>query len=485
MAAVRIPRNRPGDADGADFPVVIGIPVPIEAQTLARTPPICPPSMGDVLAVELIRSYGAVRKKSDEEITQACSLASGLSDVVIILERPRATTYDTTFDQFIDNSGTLSAVDSLIRFASKGARSIHTVSVVDAFSFQEDKSKKQYDADCHFLLAQIIRTKKPRVIIRCHRDSYEDEWMQRFELSGEEYQLQRKTVVCDNEHMTVVFQSFHPSCAIHNVDYRPEYRALLIHHFIAAFGELRGEGQLPECAEDLRKLCVVKGHRINPPSITARDITVDFCTKYTYPKPHFVGIVDLSRRNRLRYQARARYEMYCCLERLVQGKYPPGSLAIGRTYMFSWKNFYGDEPLYQQVSWLLRAAGAEQQSWIVPTPIPKPHVDPLIPILLDSPTSGDTDISDGDLVECRSKLVIQIRRRRGEIGECLRASRGTEMAASLRLAGLVAYGGMIQKALEEDVFLSQDGRDRLKADTEFCHEYLRALEGCDERSGSR
>jgi hypothetical protein len=35
---------------------------------------------------------------------------------------------------------------------------------------------------------------------------------------------------------------------------------LLIHHYIAAFGELHGQGQSPEGAWELRVLCNVKGN---------------------------------------------------------------------------------------------------------------------------------------------------------------------------------------------------------------------------------
>ncbi|KAH7116319.1 hypothetical protein EDB81DRAFT_862092 [Dactylonectria macrodidyma] len=90
--------------------VVLGIPVPREVQELPITPPICLPTTRDITPIDLARRFGTDRGINEKEITQACSLASGGPDMVILLERPCAKTYDTTFDQFVKDSDTLRAV---------------------------------------------------------------------------------------------------------------------------------------------------------------------------------------------------------------------------------------------------------------------------------------------------------------------------------------------------------------------------------------
>jgi hypothetical protein len=112
-----------------------------------------------------------------DEIDHACNLASGPADVVVILERPKTRTshnYGHPFPQFVGCCKTLWAVDELIRFATNGARSIHTVTVLDAFSFKPDDKSHIPDERCHQLLAEILRAKKPKVVIRCHRGEYKD-----------------------------------------------------------------------------------------------------------------------------------------------------------------------------------------------------------------------------------------------------------------------------------------------------------------------
>jgi hypothetical protein len=65
------------------------------------------------------------------------------------------------------------------------------VTVLDAFSFKPDDKSHIPDERCHQLLAEILRAKKPKVVIRCHRGEYKDSWMKHFELPGEEYKFVR------------------------------------------------------------------------------------------------------------------------------------------------------------------------------------------------------------------------------------------------------------------------------------------------------
>jgi hypothetical protein len=221
--------------------------------------------LGDIKSLEILRDFGQKFQVPCDEIDHACNLASGPSDAVIILERPRSRNnhdYGLPFSQFIDSCKTLWAVNELIRYVTNGARSIHTVTVLDAFSFKPKERSYLPDERCHQLLAEILRVKRPKVIIRCHRGEYNDPWMKQFELPGKDYELVRREIQLDENHTTIVLQSFHPSIAVNNDFRRPEYRCLLIYHFVVAFAELSGESQLQEDAEGIRQLCNDKRYLI-------------------------------------------------------------------------------------------------------------------------------------------------------------------------------------------------------------------------------
>ncbi|KAH7187138.1 hypothetical protein DER44DRAFT_800654 [Fusarium oxysporum] len=111
----------------------LDIPVPRCVQKLIFGPPVCLPNVQGIKAVNLIRKFGDEFGRRRDEIDQACSLASGPSDVVILLERPHESqTYNRIFGEFVKRCKTLKSVDELIRFSSNGARSIHTVTVLNA-----------------------------------------------------------------------------------------------------------------------------------------------------------------------------------------------------------------------------------------------------------------------------------------------------------------------------------------------------------------
>ncbi|KAM5526788.1 hypothetical protein FOXYSP1_20777 [Fusarium oxysporum f. sp. phaseoli] len=134
----------------------LDIPVPRCVQKLISEPPVCLPNKQDIKAVNLIRNFGNEFGRQKDEIDQACSLASGQSDLVILLERPhKSQTYRRTFGDFVKRCETLKRVNKLIRFSSKGARSIHTVTVLDAFSFKPEDSTRIPSERCHQLIEEI------------------------------------------------------------------------------------------------------------------------------------------------------------------------------------------------------------------------------------------------------------------------------------------------------------------------------------------
>jgi hypothetical protein len=253
--------------DDYNYHICLGIPIPLCVQALPRTPPVSFHHLGDLRSLQILRDFGKEFNVPGDEIDHACNLASGPSDVVVILERPKkrkSHEYGLPFPQFVDRCKTLWAANELIRFATNGARSIHTVTVLDAFSFKPNEESHIPDERCHQLLAEILRAKRPKVVIRCHRDEYKDPWMKRLELPGEEYKFVRTEIQVDGNYSIVVLQPFHPSLAINNAARRPEYRCLLIYHFIAAFAELSGVSQLHEDAEEIRQLCTKKGYILSP-----------------------------------------------------------------------------------------------------------------------------------------------------------------------------------------------------------------------------
>lgn len=350
----------------SSFDVVLDIPIPQCVQARPRPPPVCLPSQGDVLAINLLTKFGHDLRTDKNEINQACNLAAGLSDVVIIIERPHNGNYNTSFDKLVEDCMSLRAVDDLIRFASKGARSIHTVTVLDAFSYQPLKDVTTFDGRCHQLLADMLKVKKPKVVIRCHTGTYQNEWMRRFELPAKNYKLVRRNVGFDDGHRTIVFQSFHPSCAVNYAQrIRPEYRALLIHHFVAAFAELHGQSQLPRFAERIREICLQR--QPGDTGIESWQAASCIChwVEKEYHGPDGVLSVEFAEDEpHERFQKRERHfsKMNCCLQRLAEKPCTCGTLTIARILLY-WIVYFRDDPLYEQVTSLLRHRGSEQLKW--------------------------------------------------------------------------------------------------------------------------
>ncbi|SCO24422.1 unnamed protein product [Fusarium fujikuroi] len=136
----------------------LDIPVPRCVQKLVSESLVCLSNEQDIKAVDLIRNFGNEFGRRRDEIDQACNLASGPSDVVILLERPhKSQTYHGTFGEFVKRCKTLKSVDELIRFSSKGARSIHTVTVLDAFSFKPQDATPIPSERCHQLIEEVLK----------------------------------------------------------------------------------------------------------------------------------------------------------------------------------------------------------------------------------------------------------------------------------------------------------------------------------------
>lgn len=154
-----------------DSRTVLGIPVPTNARALAGTPPY-PSHHCDIIAPELITTFGKRHFTDPHEVRYETQLSYGLSDIVILLERPYVKSYRASFDMIVQTSNTLRAVDELVRFSSRGVRSIYTVTVLNTFPMQPAKNKNRLDGECHGLVAQVLQAKKPKIVLRCDQHSF-------------------------------------------------------------------------------------------------------------------------------------------------------------------------------------------------------------------------------------------------------------------------------------------------------------------------
>lgn len=239
---------------------VLDIPVPKSVRRMLTVPPVCLSKVEDLHILDLIKELGQEFDCCQDEIRQTLNLASGPSDLIIILERPLdSPNYTLTTEEFIRKSPTLNAVDELIKFSTKGTRSIYTVSVLNAFMFIPEKRPTALDQRCHQLLGRIIRLKRPKVLLVCHTKGYRDLSMQEFHVPcNGDYKMGYKSIWIDTETEINIVQSFHPSRAVNYTPCNPEYKALLLHHFMAAFSLLHGRYDEPSVIETLRSICAKK-----------------------------------------------------------------------------------------------------------------------------------------------------------------------------------------------------------------------------------
>ncbi|KAJ4175817.1 hypothetical protein NW767_015660 [Fusarium falciforme] len=225
----------------------LDIPVPRCVQNLVLEPPVCWPREEDIRVLNLIQGFGKEFARPKNEIEQTCSLASGPSDLVIILERPyKEQTYDGTFGEFVKRCETLKRVDELISFSSKGARSIHTVTVLDAFSFKPQQATPIPSERCHQLIEEILKLKKPKVVLCCWNQDCEQPFIAQFKSHGVGTWPFRDQVDIEGN-STIAIRSFHPAAAVcYDKSRKACCRMLLLCHFALAFGELAGSTIVPE-----------------------------------------------------------------------------------------------------------------------------------------------------------------------------------------------------------------------------------------------
>ncbi|OBT49907.1 hypothetical protein VE04_09240, partial [Pseudogymnoascus sp. 24MN13] len=220
----------------------LNIPLPRCIGELVKAPPVPVSHPGDGNVLDLLIEFGRKYNRDINEIRQACDLAEGYSDLVIILQRPAPRhNYSVDFEKFVADCPTLDAVDKLIRYASKGTRSIETVSVFDAYSFKPGLTAAwPSDDDCHLLLEQMLKFKKPRVVMCCWNKgaaTCSNEFVGQFVGGGVGNPSIRDEIDIEGC-SSVAIRCFHPATAMCYNPYNADYQALLTYHFIAAFSEL-------------------------------------------------------------------------------------------------------------------------------------------------------------------------------------------------------------------------------------------------------
>jgi len=208
-------------------------------QALPSAPPVALGNTNDHEILEILERFGRRLHRPGKEIEQACNLASGPADLVVILERPAPKqNYSVSFEQFVTDCKTLKAVDDLIKFATRGARSIYTVTVLDAFSFKPFKDQAvPSDEECQDLIAEVIGLKRPRVLLCCWSGTCTNPWVDQFQSRGVG-RLPLRVEIVIKDQPAVIVRSFHPATAVCYNKCNANYRVLLIYHFVSAFAEL-------------------------------------------------------------------------------------------------------------------------------------------------------------------------------------------------------------------------------------------------------
>lgn len=138
-------------------------------QALSSASPIALRNTNDHEILEILKRFERRLHRSRKEIEQACNLALGSTDLVVILERPAPKqNYSVSFEQFVIDCKILKAVNDLIKFATKNARSIYIVIVLNVFSFKSFKDQVVlFDEECQNLIAKIIELKRSRMLLCC------------------------------------------------------------------------------------------------------------------------------------------------------------------------------------------------------------------------------------------------------------------------------------------------------------------------------
>ncbi|KAK7926854.1 hypothetical protein PG985_003852 [Apiospora marii] len=194
---------------------------------------------------------------SSAAIDLACDLASGPSDLIVLVESlPQVLEYNADLATFVRECPMLKAVDELIHFASNGTRSIETVSVLQNIAYPGYDIGVLSMMQADRLVWDIINLKKPKVVLCCWSGVF---YEQDFPFLGK---VMSKGVgtwppfehveIRDSKILTI--RSFRPDITLRRRGKSPNTRMLLIYHFVLAFHLLEDPAGSPRQVPDWAKL---------------------------------------------------------------------------------------------------------------------------------------------------------------------------------------------------------------------------------------
>ncbi|KAF7133828.1 hypothetical protein CNMCM5793_005240 [Aspergillus hiratsukae] len=336
----------------------LGIALPPCLGELPISPPVCLADSKDQQVFDAIRALGLRSKRPEEEIEKACCLASGPSDIMVLLERPAPShDYAVDFAKFVRDCPTLQAVDELIRFASNGSRSIHTVSVVDAFLLKPRAAESlPTDSDCLNTVEQILKIKRPRVVICCWTGQCDNGYVSHFRSCGVG-SLQMRSAIRHDGRDIIIIPSFHPATAVCYNTCRPSYRVVLAYHFTAAFLELHHPTQPPEWIREISKMAASDDRNEELSSKDAENILRSTLLE-------IIGITK--RRMQFRTKPKAshvrRDDIPTLTSHLGDTSYRDGALLVARATLL-WRYYFSHEPTFKKVLAQLLILGNRQTAF--------------------------------------------------------------------------------------------------------------------------
>lgn len=324
-----------------------------------------------------INHLGKLYRRSVAEIEKTYRLALGASDIAIVLEHPpdpNTHDFSVSFEEFVQSSQTLSTVNELIRFATRGTRDINNVSVLYAFPFVSSRAPvpPKILGTSQQVVNQILKRLKPRLVLQCHTAEYNFNYQLKRDLQvqSKDYRLAQRETIFDGQPM-IVLQSFDISIAIHDTKLRPEFRVLMLYHFLASFSGLKtGAFNLPESAETIRKMCTENG--LNNPChcpVDHRCAAALFITEKLddplRPLPSLESThSNPSERRKVHLQKLG--DMYLSLSALFCDPSSRGAIGIATVLEF-WSYHFENDPLFEPVMTKLYLCGVEQNDWLPPT----------------------------------------------------------------------------------------------------------------------
>ncbi|KAE8334457.1 hypothetical protein BDV24DRAFT_145842 [Aspergillus arachidicola] len=338
----------------------LGIGLPACLRDLPVPPPVSLADSKDQQVFDAIRALGTRSQAPQEEVEKACCLAAGPADFTILLERPAPNhDYADDFEKFVRSCPTLQAVDELVKFATNGARSIHTTSVLDAFLLKPVATQAlPTDSDCWNTIEQILKIKQPRVVICCWSGECHNRNLSQFRSRGVRSLAMRSIVRLNGKDVTI-YHSFHPATAIRHSQCQPSLRVLLAYHFAAAFLELRHPQEPPGWALNISKEAANPSTLNENLSFKAAECSLR-CALLIILGLEKIGSVHI--RSRKTVSRLWRDDIFTLVGYLSTTSYQHGALLVARATLL-WQKYFSKTLEFQKVLSQLLDLGNRQSTF--------------------------------------------------------------------------------------------------------------------------